>query len=317
MPPFPRTVNLIYLIFLAGWFWSLAVTIPPLRKFTSGSGRILPGLKTICRIVLLFVFATRPNTINAVSDLFVSGPGFRSQLAKRERIIRSALAREERDIVLPRITDGPRSLFFNDITFDPRHWKNRAFASYYNLSTVTGAEPELLRWENRDRILRRLAAGSVPNLLEDPGFEAGGESWSVRKNWLVNDIVYSGATAVRLKAENFSGKNFWFLRQGPLILESGRDYFFGAFVRTENLDSPVTITIKELDAGKSPSSYSTRAIGGDNDWTPLIGVYRARSPAGVKTTRVEFRAARILHFREGTAWVDNAFLVPTADFPID
>ena len=177
-------------------------------------------------------------------------------------------------------------------------------------------DTDLSRPEDVERFSRLLKTGEIENMLPDPGFEDGGD-WRAEKEWLERDIVHGGCRAVHVRADKISDANFWKLRQGPLPLAAGEAYVFGAFVRTSGVKDQVTVEIKEITSLDTHPYFSTGGIGGDNDWTLLIGVFRPQPRAGADVTEIEFRPGRVVDFQEGEFWVDDAFLIPAAQFPGD
>ncbi|MFH1039407.1 MAG: DUF6056 family protein [PVC group bacterium] len=141
-PPFPRTVNLIYFIFLTGWFSSLVILIPYFIDSTVNLGVILTRIRAAAKLLLIIVFALQPNTIDAAGDLIVYGPRFKSALEKRRELIQSSIARGETELRVQPLPVKPRSIFFNELTPNSKHWKNLSFARYHGLTSIVMTEAE-------------------------------------------------------------------------------------------------------------------------------------------------------------------------------
>lgn len=177
-------------------------------------------------------------------------------------------------------------------------------------------DPGLSRPEEVERFSRLLRSGRLPNILQDPGFEEGGGAWGAETAWIGREADPNGTAAARLSAEMVPDSNFWKLRQGPIRLDASRAYFYGAFVKTSGLKDAVGVEIREFNSLEPHPYFSTARIGGDSDWTPLIGVFRPRPRGGAGETEIEIRAGRVTNFSAGEFWLDDAFLIPADQFPV-
>lgn len=59
---------------------------------------------------------------------------YHSQQMERQKLLESG---GSGDMILPALTAYPRSLFFDDITKDPKDWRNRGMAAYFGKNTIT------------------------------------------------------------------------------------------------------------------------------------------------------------------------------------
>jgi len=131
LPP-SRAMNTIYLVFLAGWlllvlgiaeYVSERVSIPVARKAQLGwAAAVLP-------VSLLMT----PNYLRAVQDLDGSAPSYAMQIDRRVDFFR--LARGQH-VTVPTLESLPRSISFDDVTYDRAHWRNLAVAEYYDLASI-------------------------------------------------------------------------------------------------------------------------------------------------------------------------------------
>lgn len=156
--------------------------------------------------------------------------------------------------------------------------------------------------------LSYLRSNPSRNLVKNPGFEMSGNDW---EKWaatrLVGDKAHSGSNTVHVDKNIFPSSNFWHLRQ-LITVPRGREYIFGAYVKTRGLSGDVTVELKELDGDRFHQYYLTNRIAGDNDWTLLLGSFEPGP--GDDPARIEIRPGRIYDFREGEFRVDDAFIFP-------
>ena len=151
------------------------------------------------------------------------------------------------------------------------------------------------------------------NLVQNPGFEGIGASWTEGASALLaKDNVFSGANAVWVDKVAFPSANFYHLRQ-RLTVPRGREYIFGAYVKTRGLAGDIMVELKELGGDRFHQYHLTNRISGDNDWTLLLGSFE--TGPGDEPLRVEIRPGRIFDFQKGEFWVDDAFIIPYNHFP--
>jgi|GEM_PF-707908 len=179
---------------------------------------------------------------------------------------------------------------------------------------------KILSWTGKDRGEREKFAAFLRktqhlNQAKDYGFEEKGNQWDLNNAWLNEDVIHTGRYSLHLQSSKVPQQNFFILRQ-RISLNSDSDYIFGAFIKTRNLKGGVGVEIKEITEEVSHPYQLTAVISGDNDWTPVIGIYRPWSDSGKGNIEIEFRPGRISDFREGEFWIDDVFIIPYSSFPV-
>ncbi len=141
-PP-ARTVDSIYFLFLVGWYLSIgAATVHYLGK---GKWSLLtqpyrPGA-VIALLLLTGLFTAAALESHAYqlarTDLFHLARPYHDYLNERYKTIEQAKANGQRTLAVPDYQqDYPRSIFFNDIMYNPNHWRNVCYADYFGLEKI-------------------------------------------------------------------------------------------------------------------------------------------------------------------------------------
>ena len=141
-PP-ARTQDAIYFLFLVGWYLSIgAFTVHYLSK---GKWSLLiqsyrPGV-TVALLLLTGLFTAAALESHAYqlakTDLFHLARPYHDYLQKRYKIIEQAKANGQRYLAVPDYQqEYPRTIFFNDIMFNPNHWRNVCYADYFGLEKI-------------------------------------------------------------------------------------------------------------------------------------------------------------------------------------
>jgi len=129
-PP-PRACNLLYLVFIAGWFAAMCVAA---RAYPSWSpARLRPQWVTLA----IFLVGGWPL---ALWDDAVVAPKYGRELAARTQQVEAALSRGERTVELTTLRHRPRMLYFLDLTTHPSEtdsWINDLYARRHGLEAVT------------------------------------------------------------------------------------------------------------------------------------------------------------------------------------
>jgi hypothetical protein len=138
LPP-GRAMDSIYLFFLLGWFPSVLLIVE------AWDGWRLPGLvsehlgSALALLILLVCFAVTNNFRRAVSDLTSSARLYAMQLDRRTEYLQHARGTS---VLVPTLYSLPGSIAFDDVTYDPTHWRNVAVAEFYGLSSIRRVRPE-------------------------------------------------------------------------------------------------------------------------------------------------------------------------------
>ena len=133
----PRTLDGIYFIFLAGWFWVLVMVM---RRFAERDEPLLIAVPLLRRIaVAMFVAAMllTGNTWDALQDLRGAAPAYSQAMGERYRSLAAAAALGERDAAVEPIPQQPESFIkYFELREDPDYWENWSVAHYFGLNTV-------------------------------------------------------------------------------------------------------------------------------------------------------------------------------------
>jgi Family of unknown function (DUF6056) len=132
-----RTLNGIYLVFLAGWFWILVM----LARLSAGREHpLLVATPLTCRVAAtIFVAAMllTGNTWRALGDLYGAAPVYSQAMRDRWRTFEAAQARGEQDAVVDPLPARPQSYIgYFELRQDPEYWENWSVARYFGLRTV-------------------------------------------------------------------------------------------------------------------------------------------------------------------------------------
>ncbi len=141
-PP-ARTQDAIYFLFLVSWYLSIAaITIHYLCR--GKWSLVVQPYKPFAAIVLLLLSALF--TVAALeskayqlarTDLFDLARPYHDYLNMRYKIIEQAKVNGQRYLAVPDYQqEYPRSIFFNDIMFNPNHWRNVCYADYFGLEKI-------------------------------------------------------------------------------------------------------------------------------------------------------------------------------------
>ena len=132
-----RTINVAYFAFLVLWFAAV------LMWLASGSRHVVV-VQSFSRewrrplgIVLLAALALTRNSYALGADL-VSGrlAGFDRQMRDRFAQLQSCHARGERSCQIDPLLNKPGSFFVLDVSQNPHHWVNAAYARYFDVAAV-------------------------------------------------------------------------------------------------------------------------------------------------------------------------------------
>lgn len=141
-PP-ARTVDAIYFLFMISWFLSIgAITLRYLRvgesSFVMQQYRPYAAVAVLVLSVLFSLSVLESKSYKlARTDLFQLGRPYHDYLNTRYQQIERALANEQSYLVVADYQQAyPRTLYFNDIMYNPNHWRNVCYADYFGLEKI-------------------------------------------------------------------------------------------------------------------------------------------------------------------------------------
>lgn len=133
LPPW-RTINVIYFHFMFGLIF---LSFGMLYYFNDRNRafKIFSRWIRYLVIITLFISLIRENNIRAAYlDLF-SGSAYKydSEMKKRYELIGNSAS----DVVyVPALSSFPSTIYSDDISDDPKDWRNMCYSSYYHLKTI-------------------------------------------------------------------------------------------------------------------------------------------------------------------------------------
>jgi hypothetical protein len=151
-PP-ARTVDVIYFLFLFSWY--LTIGAFTLRYLCKGKWKLIrqpyhPAAAIVLLLLSgLFIAAALESKAyqQARTDLLHLARPYHDYLKTRYKQIEQAKAKGQQYLIVPDYQQElPRSIFFNDIMFNPNHWRNVCYADYFGL--------EKIKREKRHRVTR-------------------------------------------------------------------------------------------------------------------------------------------------------------------
>jgi hypothetical protein len=135
-PPI-RTINVIYLFFLIGWFVNVYIFVD---YFASKYGIIQTQLPKYV-IILMFIFSfltlvkdDNNNIRTAYADL-ITGKALQydRELTNRYKIIRES---QENKCEVNKLNELPETIYFDDITDNSEDWRNKEYATYFHKGVI-------------------------------------------------------------------------------------------------------------------------------------------------------------------------------------
>ncbi len=144
--PFNRTVNIIYFVFLIGWFYNVTVLIYQLSKKYDFNISRVPDFVYAAAIVVVVLFLFKKNNVkNAYADILLGGAsGYNKELNLRYDMIEKS---SSDSLTVAPLAYTPRTIFFTDITADPELEFNRMYAHYFNKKFISVLKADTLKNE--------------------------------------------------------------------------------------------------------------------------------------------------------------------------
>ncbi len=133
--PYDRILNLIYFVFIFGWFFTEASVIRFVVNKYGIQFKRIPGFLYAVAAVVLAIFMLRQNNIISVySDLFGGAASDFSDVvnARYEYILNSRVD----SVTVDPFPAAPKSFFYLDITTDPGIFYNVGYAKYFKKKAI-------------------------------------------------------------------------------------------------------------------------------------------------------------------------------------
>lgn len=141
-PP-ARTLDAIYFLFLLGWYATLAaVTLRVVTRAESDSAALHASARVTLALTLLSllftaVVLTSPGLKRVKHDLFETAGPWSDYMQQRYQQVHQAVVNGQLKLsVADYQQEYPRSIYFNDIMHNSRHWRNRCYADYFGLENI-------------------------------------------------------------------------------------------------------------------------------------------------------------------------------------
>lgn len=142
-----RALNLIYLVFLVGWFAGALELVGAiaLHRRLAYTEEVFPAPLRLASLAITMLFAgfliLQSHVRTALGDLLYRAPEYDRMM--QDRYARIALQLESPDndgrptMSFAAVTDPPQVLMYTDIQADPGNWRNGCFARYFGLKSVS------------------------------------------------------------------------------------------------------------------------------------------------------------------------------------
>ncbi|MFZ5865974.1 MAG: DUF6056 family protein [Thermodesulfobacteriota bacterium] len=138
----PRTINTSYLVFLAGWFMNLFLSVAWLRRRYGPTFQISPRVLTASRIAFVAVVLTLGNFFPAARELIFYAPTYRAEMLQRYELIRESVKQGKLDVEVPPVSPGPVFLAAaDDLRADSSYWYNTCMAEYFRAQSLKASKP--------------------------------------------------------------------------------------------------------------------------------------------------------------------------------
>jgi hypothetical protein len=132
-----RTLDGLYLVFLLGWYATVFVFT---RPADAGLPEKLPfgtGIYLFASVILALSLVAAPNSMLMYHDLRSKVWPWKAALSMRMQAIHAAQAENRLDLDVPSLSPiVPASFFYQDVSANPKDWRNRDVAQYYGFRTI-------------------------------------------------------------------------------------------------------------------------------------------------------------------------------------
>ncbi len=133
--PTPRVVNCVYLFFLIGWFYNVAVWTHRIAKNQWFTKISLPTwVKAALTISICYMTYNSPNLRMIYGDwLHGKAAAYDKELYARYDLIKNTKADT---VYVKALQNRPQSLFVEDLNSNPKHWWNKCTAGYFGKNVI-------------------------------------------------------------------------------------------------------------------------------------------------------------------------------------
>lgn len=135
--PAPRVINSVYLYFLLGWFYNVAVLVQWLHKTNSLGAQkwyLPPSIKAVLAMLIL-VSALFSQNLRMVYGDWLRGRASAYDIELKERY--AYIEKTPGDTVyVAALKSKPKSLLMDDANVDPKHWWSKCMGGYFGKKAV-------------------------------------------------------------------------------------------------------------------------------------------------------------------------------------
>jgi Family of unknown function (DUF6056) len=135
LAPPPRTVNVIYFLFLLGWFYNVQVWLEFVRRRNGAPFPSLPRYAVVLIGIAVAAYLPAGNNVKTAWGDLVKGRAATYDREMRRRY--AEILRCDAPVCeVPALTARPSSLLFNDMTNDERFWINECAAKVFGKPAI-------------------------------------------------------------------------------------------------------------------------------------------------------------------------------------
>lgn len=133
--PFSRTVNMIYFVFLAGWFYNVIICLNYFSNKFSFDVKKIPDYLYLASLIIVVLFLFKKNNVkNVYADLLKGrAAGFNRELNERYDFINNS---SSDTLVFSGILNKPATIFICDVSSDPKENYNLDYAQFFNKKSL-------------------------------------------------------------------------------------------------------------------------------------------------------------------------------------
>ncbi len=140
--PYGRTGNVVYFIFLLGWFYNCMFLVSYVDKKVNVNFNFNKFPLYVYILILLITSASliKKNNIRTAFSELLRGTAYNYNERMNERY-KTILESKSDNCQIDSIKNIPKSYLLYDISGDPKHVYNRWYAQYFNKKTISIKKP--------------------------------------------------------------------------------------------------------------------------------------------------------------------------------